>query len=192
MWHEYMQKHPPKLLSSTFTPSLPFYLFLSPHASSASSTVRGARRRTLPPRLPLELWPWRAAAARGRRKRPSGGRCSQRVLWRETVAAGPACAAAGEAGAQAAAGERDRGCGPAGRRRGRGAAAALREDGECAAQRPASGTAGNVRRGPAGRRRAGPRRPCRMAARERRGGGPTGRRLGSGAAVAPQDVGVLA
>ena len=71
--------------------------------------------------------PWRAAAARGRRKRPSGGRCSQRVLWRETVAAGPACAAAGEAGAQAAAGERDRGGGPAGWRRGSGAAAALQD-----------------------------------------------------------------
>ena len=74
MWHEYMQKHPPKLLSSTFTPSLPFYLFLSPHASSASSTVRAARRRTLPPRLPLELWPWRAPTAlRGVQRRPVVG-----------------------------------------------------------------------------------------------------------------------
>ena len=190
MWHEYMHKTPLKLLSSTFSPLPPVLsLSLSPCLPCFASELAAA---ALPPRLPLELWPWRAAAARGRRKRPSGGQCSQRVLWRETVAAGPACAAAGEAGAQAAAGERDRGCGPAGRRRGRGAAAALREDGECAAQRPASGTAGNVRRGPAGRRRAGPRRPCRMAARERRGGSPTGRRLGSGAAVAPQDVGVLA
>ena len=33
-----MQKNPPKLLSYTFTPSLPFCLFLSPHASPASSS----------------------------------------------------------------------------------------------------------------------------------------------------------
>ena len=55
-----MQKTPPKLLSSTFTPSLPFCLFLSlPTPPLLPPPVGGARRRPLPPRLPLEL----AAAA---------------------------------------------------------------------------------------------------------------------------------
>ena len=69
MWHEYMQKYPPKVLSSTFTPSLPFSLSLSPRlpcflrsawsrrppASSPSTGVRGHRGR----RRPLESEPRR-------------------------------------------------------------------------------------------------------------------------------------
>ena len=42
MWHEFLQKKPLKLLSSTFTPSLPFSLFISPHASPASSELTAA------------------------------------------------------------------------------------------------------------------------------------------------------
>ena len=75
-----MQKNPPKLLSSTFTPSLPFCLFLSPHASSASSAsgwsslsppasspstgARGRRGRRRPLKLMVA-----APGARGRRGR---------------------------------------------------------------------------------------------------------------------------
>ena len=38
----FCKKNPLKLLSSTFTPSLPFSLFLSPHASPASSELAAA------------------------------------------------------------------------------------------------------------------------------------------------------
>ena len=69
MWHGYMQKYPPKVLSSTFTPSLPFSLSLPtppllppqcveplpPPASPPSTGARGHRGR----RRPLESEPRR-------------------------------------------------------------------------------------------------------------------------------------
>ena len=69
MWHGYIQKYPPKVLSSTFTPSLPFSLSLPtppllppqcvepppPPASSPSPGARGHRGR----RRPLESEPRR-------------------------------------------------------------------------------------------------------------------------------------
>ena len=64
MWHEYMQKYPPKVLSSTFTPSLPFSLsprlpcFLRSAWSRSRPLPTGARGHR-GRRCPLESEPRR-------------------------------------------------------------------------------------------------------------------------------------
>ena len=107
MWHEYMHKTPLKLLYSTFSPSLPFSLFLSPHASPASPrssppppcllAFHWSSRTPLPPeargrRCPLELADFALTAAPGVRGRPPGSpvELASHVRRRRSLRASPA------------------------------------------------------------------------------------------------------